>query len=66
MIPEFEFLGIYFSSIVPRVLLCLALWLPLRGLFGALNLQRWIYFPALVHLAVFILLLAITTFYWHP
>ncbi|MGC4014488.1 MAG: DUF1656 domain-containing protein [Luteolibacter sp.] len=66
MIPEFEFLGIYFSSIVPRFLLCLVLWLPLRGLIGGLHLERWVYFPALAHLAVFLLLLALTTFYWHP
>ena len=66
MIPEFDFFGLYFSSIVPRFLLSLALWLPLHAIFGALQIHRWVYFPALFHLSVFLLLLAATTFYWHP
>jgi hypothetical protein len=66
MNPEFEILGIYFSAIVPRFLISLALWLPLRSLFGALHLERWVYFPALFHLGVFLILLALTSFHWHP
>jgi hypothetical protein len=66
MTPEFDFFGLYFSSIVPRFLLCLALWIPIHALFGSLQIQRWIYFPALFHLAVFLILLATVTFYWHP
>lgn len=60
---EYEFFGLYFSSIVPRFLLCLALWLPLHRLSGALHLQRWVLFPALFHLATFLILLAALTFY---
>jgi hypothetical protein len=63
---EFEFFGIYFSSVVPRFLLCLALWIPLHQFFAALRVQRWVYFPALFHLSVFLLLLAGLTFFWNP
>jgi len=66
MIPEFDFFGLYFSSVVPRFLLCLLLWVPLHRLFGVLRVQRWFYFPALFHLSVFLVLLAVLTFCWHP
>ncbi|HEY1122399.1 MAG TPA: DUF1656 domain-containing protein [Haloferula sp.] len=66
MNPEFEILGIYFSAIVPRFVISFALWLPLRALFGALHLERWLYFPALFHLGLFLILLALTSFHWHP
>jgi len=66
MIPEFDFFGLYFSPIVPRFLLCLALWVPLHGLFRTLGIHRWIDFPTLFHLSVFLVLLATVTFCWHP
>lgn len=66
MTPEFDFFGLYFSSIVPRLLLCLALWMPLHALTGALRIRRLVYFPALLHLALFLILLAALTFAWHP
>jgi hypothetical protein len=59
---EFEFMGFYFSSIVPRFLLCIAIWYPLYRLVGALQLDRWFYFPTLFHLALFLGLIAASTF----
>jgi hypothetical protein len=66
MTPEFDFFGLYFSSIVPRFILCLALWMPLQGLFAALGMHHWIRFPALFNLSAFLILIAAITFLWHP
>ncbi len=66
MTPEFDFFGLYFSSIVPRFILGLLLWVPLHRLCGAVGLYRWCHLPALTRLALFLVLLAAMTFGWHP
>ncbi|MBK1882802.1 DUF1656 domain-containing protein [Luteolibacter pohnpeiensis] len=58
---ESEFLGLYFSSIVPRFLLSLAVWYPLSRLASALGFDRIVYFPNLCQLALFLALLAAST-----